>query len=377
VRVLHLIETLGPGGAEHQLVSLLKAFDPRLVSSTVVTLHPPHHLESAARATGAEVMSLGAGSLRDLIPAVWRLRRWLRSTGADVLHTRLTKADLVGRLASLGMRDIRVISTIEAPVYAPEVFADSPQTSPWKVQVVRALDMVLGRLAACTYVACSHSVAESTGRALHLSRGPRVIPNSVDVRSMPAAQGAADHVTAADRVELLAVGRLSPQKGHTYLIDALPAILRQYPNARLSIAGDGPLAAQLRQQAVDRGVPHAVRFLGVRSDVPQLLAASHVCVLPSHWEGLSIVAIEALAVGVPVVATGIPSMREVFGEDGPMRYCTPADPVDLARQVLAVLADAPGRHVLHETFRARAAACFDVSEGARKYTSLYRENLRA
>ena len=106
-----------------------------------------------------------------------------------------------------------------------------------------------------------------------------------------------------DSLVILTVARLHPQKGHKYLIEAIPHIVRDFPQTRFLFVGEGELTEALKAQIRGADLEKYVWFLGVRQDVPQLLAISDLFVLPSLWEGLPNSVLEAMAAGVPVVAT--------------------------------------------------------------------------
>jgi glycosyltransferase involved in cell wall biosynthesis len=108
------------------------------------------------------------------------------------------------------------------------------------------------------------------------------------------------------------VGRLSEQKGFDILIDAAARAMKIAPETHLLIVGEGPLDQMLRQQAADLGIAQQVTFTGQRTDVERLLQAMDVFACSSRWEGLSTVIMEAMAAGVPIVATDIPGNRELL-----------------------------------------------------------------
>ena len=150
----------------------------------------------------------------------------------------------------------------------------------------------------------------------------RVVYNSVDTDRYPARQSGSDLReelgVAPDAQVLTMVGTFKTQKGHAHLLDAVAKMSPRHPNLRLLLVGDGGLRAECEEQARRLGLEEAVAFLGTRRDVPDLLAASDAFVLPSLWEGLSLALIEAMASGLPVVATDVSgsSLAVVDGETG-------------------------------------------------------------
>ena len=135
------------------------------------------------------------------------------------------------------------------------------------------------------------------------------------------------------------LGRLAPQKGFEELIEAMPAIVERFPEARAAIAGDGPILDDLKALANEKGVSDVVRFLGFRKDVPRVLAAFDLFAQPSHREGLSISNIEAMAAGKPIVATAIPGNREqIFHEETGLLAPAQA-PAELGKAIARMIAD--------------------------------------
>jgi glycosyltransferase involved in cell wall biosynthesis len=172
------------------------------------------------------------------------------------------------------------------------------------------------------------------------------------------------------------VGRLEPQKGHVHLLDAWPAVTREFPDARLLLVGDGALRGALGDQARARGIAGSVIFAGFRADVPRMLDAIDVFCLPSLYEGMPLTAIEASAMTRPVVATAVDGTPEVVLDGHTGRLVPPADPLALARALLDLLRDPDGARRLGQAGRAWALARFDldrqVEATARVYRSLAR-----
>ena len=160
-------------------------------------------------------------------------------------------------------------------------------------------------------------------------------------------------VLAAGRPLVLAVGRLAPQKDFGTLVAAAARWRDLDPPPLLAIAGDGPLAGELRARAASLGVDAA--FLGHRNDVPNLLAGATVFVLPSQWEGQPLILQEALRAGVAIVATRVGGIPDLVGDDAAV-LVRPGDPQALAAAVRAVLADPALAARLRAAAAARGAA---------------------
>jgi predicted dehydrogenase/glycosyltransferase involved in cell wall biosynthesis len=173
---------------------------------------------------------------------------------------------------------------------------------------------------------------------------------------------------------LLCVARFTPQKDHPTLIAAFTALRRRHPQARLLLAGEGPERAACEARVALRQV-EGVAFLGYRDDIGELLAAADLLVLPSRFEGLPLVVLEAMAVGLPVVATRIGGTLEALG-DGHGYLCEAGDARDLARCLERALADAEAARACARQQRRRFDALFTAGRMADETARLYRSMLR-
>ena len=168
------------------------------------------------------------------------------------------------------------------------------------------------------------------------------------------------------------VGSLYPVKGHRYLLDAMPAILEKHPNCVLLMVGRGELEMSLKDQASRLGIESHVRFLGVRQDVPKLLAVMEIFVLSSLSEGLSMALLEAMASGKPVVATRVGGNPELV-EHGKTGWLVRAEqPAELASGLLRLLDDASLRVQYGRASAERVARSFSVNRMVGRYRELYR-----
>lgn len=174
-------------------------------------------------------------------------------------------------------------------------------------------------------------------------------------------------------VLLLTVGRLTVQKGHTVLLDAITQLKPSEPRTFFAFAGDGPLRTELEQKAQQLEIADHVRFLGVRNDVNELLLAADIFVQPSLWEGLSLALLEALLAGLPVLATRVEGVVDVVEDGESALLVPPKDANALAAAIERLLSDENLRQRLAQAGRQRAQARYSVERMGRAYEDLLRK----
>jgi glycosyltransferase involved in cell wall biosynthesis len=169
------------------------------------------------------------------------------------------------------------------------------------------------------------------------------------------------------------VGRLIFNKGPQYLVEAAPEVLRARPEAEFVFVGDGPLRASLEERARQLGVSQRLTFLGTRPDVAAILQTCHVLARPSLLEGMPLTVLEAMACGLPVVATPVSGTAELVrdGENGLL--VQPADPASLARAILRLIEDKPLREAQGRRGRHLAESGFSWDAVAARTLAVYRE----
>ena len=262
------------------------------------------------------------------LAAVLRLRRLLRDWAPDLVHAHGLRAGAFAALGRAGLPYRLVVTVHNAP----------PAAGPGRV-VHAGLERLTARCAdAVTWV--SGDLAARMRRAGARDGGRAVVAAPGFTPPEPGQVAAArDDLGGTDRPAVFAAGRLAEQKGFAVLIDAAARWQGRDPCPRLAIAGEGPLAGALAGRARAAGVP--VLFLGRRSDVPALMAAADVVVVPSLWDGQPLVVQEALRSGRPLVASRAGGIPDLTGEDGAL-LIPAGDAGALAGAVLSVLDD-PGQ----------------------------------
>jgi len=275
--------------------------------------------------------------LRDL-RAIARLRRLLQSAAPDAVHAHGLRA---GALAAIAI----AIAFGRVPAVLVVTVHNAPPSGGVTGAIYRVLELIVARNAAS--VLCVSADLEQRMRAAGARRVARaVVPAPLVALTAPSPSATPEGVSAETRASVragfgagpivLAVGRLAAQKGFAVLLDAAVRWRDLRPEPSLVIVGDGPLEAELKRRAASLGL--APTFAGRRSDVPVLLAAADVFVLPSTWEGQALILQEALHAGVPIVATRVGGNPDLLGEDAAL-LVPPGDAQALSGAVRSVLAD--------------------------------------
>jgi glycosyltransferase involved in cell wall biosynthesis len=298
-RIAFGITELDPGGAERMLVELVTRLDRTEWEPHVYCLGPEADYSQALRSASIPVTCFGGRGWTSA-PAI--LRRWTRELKRfqpDLLYTMLFHANLLGRLAGHWAGVSHVLSGIRV----------AEKRGRWHGRLDRWTNSLVER-----NVCVSRDVANFVEQTIGLDpQKTVVIPNGVDLarfRDVGPADLGQFGIPRASRV-LISIGRLERQKGFDVLLEAAKEVGRRFPDVHFLIVGDGPLRASLEAQAKRLSVSDRVHWAGRRSDVLALLAASTALVLPSRWEGMPNVVLEAMAAGKPIAATEVEGVAEL------------------------------------------------------------------
>ncbi len=379
--ILHVLDDLGTGGAERQLIAFLVRSDKSRFRHEVCALSSGEWSVAELDRLGIPVHLMNLRSSRDFVRSTLRLRQLVRKVHPDILHSTLYRPSIVSRVVGRLSRK-PVVTSLVSTTYEPEWFVDNPHLKAWKVWLARTLDAASARWWGTRFVAITESVKASAIRQLGLLPGsicviPRgvtlngsVEPGESDVASIRAAYGWADTYPL-----ILNVGRLVPPKGQRYAILAMKDVLLKFPRARLVIAGEGWSRATLERLTREAGLTDHVTFLGERQDVTTLLHAADLFVFPSISEGLGNALLEAMAAGKPCVASGIPALREVTGEGTVALLAVPRSPESLAAQLMRVAGDRVFARDLGEAARAWVRSHYNIRDSVAALESLYEDLL--
>jgi glycosyltransferase involved in cell wall biosynthesis len=364
MRVLHVMTRLPVGGVEGQLLSVLNHYDRRRIEPFVCCLSDVGETGREISRAGFEVIALGRLGHRFDVRIVRDLVKLMRERQCTVVRTHQYHANLYGRLAAWRAGVQCIVASVHN-VYTRRGKLHRRYINQW-------LGKVSDRV-----VAVSHAVRDDI---LRWDRLPEkkvcVIHNGVDTEAL--AQGDRNRIRREldiplDGLVVGTVGRLAEQKGQRYLLEAAVRLKASVPGVHVLIAGDGPLRKELENLAHRLRLGECVTFLGTRRDIPDVLAALDVFVLPSLWEGLGIALIEAMAAGCPVVATDILPFREVMGDHASLVPCRDGEALGLALETL--LQDPVRRELAGRSARQRARDMFDIRGTVERYVTLFDEVL--
>ena len=364
IRLTLITTELAVGGAERCLVNLAAGlqrcgqFEPQVVSLAPPPSSGRDALVRQLQQTRIPTHFLGLTSPRQAFTAVIRLRRLLRQQRPHVVQTFLHHANIVGAVAARTAGISTVVSGIRV--------ADPRRGRHLAERVIA------GRVR--RIVCVSQDVADFCRDVARMPADKLlVIPNGIDLSRY-------ENVHPADLTQfglppdgsaLLCVGRLDHQKGLDWLLPTLQTLLQQRPRLHLLLVGDGTQREQLRRLAESLEVSAQVHFTGWRPDVAELMAASSVLLLPSRWEGMPNVVLEAMAAGRPVLGARVSGVAELLGPQAETEAFEPENSEDFLQKLVGLLDDQPRAQRLGAANRQRVRNHFSLESMWTSYARLY------
>jgi glycosyltransferase involved in cell wall biosynthesis len=360
-----MLPDLRLGGVQVLVATFVEACRDSDIASIVVALggEPDTPIRARLEASGAGVAVLPAGKILDPLRFA-RLYRFFETSPVDVVHAHLPAANIVASLAGR-ITGKPVIGGLHLP----------GPLSGWRAGLRGRLEALALRAGARAVTACGPAVAENNRRRLGrlpievvanpaLAAGGERAPNGLRRTLFP---GRADPV-------FVVVGRLACEKGVDAVLQAAAGLRAELPDFAVLIVGDGPLRGELEADCRRLGLADRVRFLGARHDVPALLAASDVYVSGSWFEGMSLAMLEAMAQGLPVIATDVGDGRTLVDASTGV-LVAPGDIAALAAAMRLLGADPSARAARGSAARRRACG-HDPRAWCAQLADLYRRVAR-
>lgn len=365
MRLCYLINQLAPGGAPTLVRDIIAELEDN-TSVTVCFIEGDDSLVDDLRRNGAEVVDFGAAVKFDP-RALFRMVRFFSRRDFDIIHAHLPYAQILGRVcARFGNAEAIVSTQHNVPAnYHP---------------VTRTLERFTRPLDDAT-VAVSEGVERAFRGGSHRYDGTLVdgwctIYNGIDVEGFTSAVESADCPTkhamiGDDDIVFLNVSRYVPAKAQDDLIDAMAVVAEELPGAHLFVVGWGPHEGQLRDRVRDRELSNNVTVTGRVPSVHEYYSMADVFVSSSHFEGMPIAHLEAMAAGLPVVATNIPGVDEVVLE-GQTGILVPRRDHRVLAAAMLEMADAGYREGLGSAGRQRAVDEFSIKQTVASHRTLYK-----
>lgn len=381
MRILHVINRYGwSGGAENQLSKNLAYFRDPDLDHRVVALYDQHEAASDRGTVDVDIQYLFdeadtpgfATRYRSLIKAV-------TDAEPDLIHCTLNESARASRLVGKRL-GIPVLESLVNISHEDIRAVDNPSVRSWKLAAHRFVDSLTIDLVS-HFHALTNAVASSWMSNLGIEEERiSVIPRGIDLSEFdpPTLKSEAASVREElgideDAQVLINTARQEPQKGQRYLIEALPGILESFPRTRLLLVGRrGNSTAQLNSLIGQLGLQSSVIRLGLRDDVPRLMAAADVFVFPSVYEGMGVALLEAMAVGVPCVVSDAPALEEITRPSGAALIAEARNPQALRDAVLEILSDRVLSQELARRGRKTVESNYRIEDSAGRLESLYR-----
>ncbi len=325
VRIAFCITDLDVGGAERMFVELVTRLDRNRWEPRVYCLSDSGALAARLQAAEIPVICFGAKNSRNL-RVIQKLTAELKTFSPVLLQCFLFHANFVGRLAAWRAGVPHVVCGIRV----------AERRSRVPLWLDRLTQGFVDQNVCVSRAVAEFSIHKARLKASKIS----VIPNAVDFDRFASA-------VAVDRASLglsvaplvLFVGRLDPQKAPFILLEAFAHLLERHPDWQLLLVGDGPLRASMEEWVTQRGLDHRIQIAGWRPDIPELLKAADLLTLPSLWEGMPNIVLEAMAAGLPVVVSRVEGTEELIRDGETGLLVTPGLPIELERRIETVLTD--------------------------------------
>jgi len=374
-QVLICIPMLLMGGTEIQTMNLVKVLVSEGYHVTVCCYYEyDETIVSGFRSVGAKVIPMRLKRSDGLLHLMQEMKKVFKTVHPNIVHVQYVAPGLIPIL----MARLSGVRTVFATVHQPG--------RPYGLKA--KLFLRLGAYLSTAFFCVSKSVEKSwfgdSGvlNPQNVNRKPKhfTIYNAVDVSAITHTDGSVnlDHLRmnlGLDGCPVVGiVGRLRKEKGHAILLDAMVEVVRNIPDAKLLVVGDGPDRNQLIERSKKLGIADHILWLGIKNsgEVFQLYGIMDVVVVPSLFEGFGLTAAEAMAAGVPVVASDVDGLSEVV-ENGQTGYLVPVgDSSAMAKRLVELLSNQSKAQVMGEAGRQRVIQHFSLERFTEATLAVYR-----
>jgi glycosyltransferase involved in cell wall biosynthesis len=359
INILQLLDAFTIGGAQRLVLDLIRGIDDNQFNIAVGSLKRGGILHSEYNKLKKPLFILDTKHLYD-VSVIYKIIKYVRENKIDIIHTHLTDADIVGRLAGY-LCGVSVISTLHTIPYG---YAQQNAHR-------RFMQKLTARTMASKLVVVSPSIQKLYIQDWKLP-AERIITIANSVSMEPYIQVRKLEAVEKRNIVITTVGRLSKPKGYSILLKAAGIVLSRRSDVQFLIVGDGPLKEQLQIQAQATGITRQLVFAGARTDIPEVLSQSDIFVLPSLWEGLPLTAIEAMAAGRAVILTRVGGNSDLINSGTEGLLVAPGDADALAQALLYLIENPDKRVSMGRAAQARALKDFSMDQFILKHEHMYK-----
>ncbi len=371
LRVLHVLPSLHRGGMETAFLRLLHVFKEEGNRNTKPEIQ---HMVCILRDGDPDLLQQSQALYPTFTPSsgrgCWRsLRKLINQVKPHVVHARTTGAWIDATLAGRKFNTLRLLLSFHGLTNLKPPSLRRKISNRWCLQHAHAVMTV-----------CRSAADMLTQKYNVPAHKLFVLPNGVDTEIFHPPHNKEESTNTrnnlnvpTDAFPVICVANLLPIKGIDALLQAWSQVASAHPAARLLLVGEGPLRQSFEQLTNELGIASTIQFLGQRKDVPALLRAAELFVLPSRYEGHSNAVLEAAASALPIIATDVGGTREIIRNEHNGWLVQPDDPNALATQILTAINNAPIRKQLGKNARNDTLARFSPDHWAEQYNAMYQQ----
>lgn len=367
MKIFYVIDSFDLGGAQTQLLELVQCLDKHEYQVAVCPIWPLMSLEPAFLDAGVEIIRIHKKYSIDF-SEIWRLSQSMRHFQPDIVHTWLFTGNLWGRLAAIFAKVPVIVAgemTVVPSEKVPSIFLSINRIlAHWTDVITANSQSGIDRLRVDGFE------TSKLRRIYHGVDLKRFSPEKVNLYrdEIRNRLGIRPGV-----VTIFVMARMTPQKGYPVFLQAVKQIVESGSDVCCFLIGDGPDRDSLEKLTLFLGLSEIVHFLGFRQDTPELLSASDIFVISSYWEGLPNAVLEAMAMGLPVVATNVSGTAEVVQDGKTGILVPPGDSQAMANSLLFLMNDPILRDQMGTEGRKRCEKEFSLEHSVLLTTSLYNE----
>ena len=366
MKILFTLDALINAGTERSVLDLSRHFSED-VEVQLAYFYPRHDLRADYEAAGIQVHFLDLKGKYDFPQGISRLKKLVKQEKPDLLVSSLLRANLMSRMVSK-QTGVPLLGTFVNDTYGVFRQAEHKGKAWWKYRFFWKLDQWSAGIPV-HYIANAQSIGESNGKALGIPKERiSVVYRGREVEAFKPWQAP----RREEGLHFVAIGRLLERKGFRELIKAFKRVKKFHPKAQLSIYGEGPFRSALEALIQSLRLEDAVHLPGNVPNAWEKLYEAHCFVFPSWYEGFSGALVEAMMVGLPIVASGIPMNLEAVNRNMAKLH-QPKNAEDLAVQMLWVMEHYEEAMRMGETAQAEAFARFDIRVIAKQYEEVLRK----